>query len=279
MLKVEEMTFSYGSKKIFENLNLEIPEGRICGLLGLNGAGKSTLLYLMSGLLFAKSGRIEFNDIDVMKRSPKVLRDMFLIPEEFELPAMTLKRYVEINAPFYPNFDNEKLQHSLDAFDMKVKDVKLNTLSMGQKKKVFLSFALATNVSLLLMDEPTNGLDIPSKSQFRKAVAQSMREDQTILISTHQIRDIESMLDHIILIDESEVLLNATVGEILDKLLFADYLMRDTPADALYTQASALGQQAVTVKRADEESSDINVELLFNASLEHKDVIRKMFKM
>lgn len=278
MLTVNNLTFSYGKKPLFENLSLGVPEGSICGLLGLNGAGKSTLLYLMSGLLFPRDGAVLFNDVDVSKRLPSTLSNMFIVPEEFELPSMTLAQYMKINAPFYPKFDADKLRRSLEAFDMKVMDVNLQTLSMGQKKKVFLSFALATNVDLLIMDEPTNGLDIPSKSQFRKAVAQSMTDDQTILISTHQIRDIESMLDHLIMLDQSEVLLDCRVADVTEKLTFANYPMSQTPQDALFTQPSALGCQAVTVKKDDEESGEINVEMLFNAALAHRDTVRSLFR-
>ncbi|MCQ2237032.1 MAG: ABC transporter ATP-binding protein [Bacteroidales bacterium] len=278
MLTVNNLTFSYGKKPLFENLSLSVPEGSICGLLGLNGAGKSTLLYLMSGLLFPNSGEVCFNDINVAKRLPSTLGNMFIVPEEFELPSMTLAQYMKINAPFYPKFDPDKLRRSLEAFDMKVMNVNLQTLSMGQKKKVYLSFALATNVDLLIMDEPTNGLDIPSKSQFRKAVAQSMTDSQTILISTHQIRDIESMLDHLIMLDQSEVLLDCRVADVTDKLSFANYPMSQTPKDALFTQPSAIGCQAVTIKRDDEEPGEINVEMLFNAALAHKDTIRSLFR-
>lgn len=277
MLTVNNLTFSYGKKPLFENLSLEVPEGSICGLLGLNGAGKSTLLYLMSGLLFPREGEVLFNDEDVAKRLPSTLGNMFIVPEEFELPSMTLANYMKINSPFYPKFDTEKLRRSLEAFDMKIMDVNLQTLSMGQKKKAFLSFALATNVDLLIMDEPTNGLDIPSKSQFRKAVAQSMTDSQTILISTHQIRDIESMLDHLIMLDQSEVLLDCRVADVTDKLTFANYPMAQTPTDALFTQPSAIGCQAVTIRKGDEESGEINVEMLFNAALAHRDKIRSLF--
>ena len=85
---------------------------------------------------------------------------------------------------------------------------------MGQKKKVFMSFALATGTRFLLMDEPTNGLDIPSKSQFRKVIANNMTEDRTLIISTHQVHDVESLLDHIIIMNQSQLLLDASISNI-----------------------------------------------------------------
>ena len=183
MIVINDLKFNYAKHEVFDNLSLTFNEGKIYGLLGLNGAGKSTLLYLMSGLLFADKGKIEFNGYDVTKRNPKALADMFLVPEEFELPRLTFEKYVELNAPFYPNFSRETFEKCLQGFNMSA-DIRLDKLSMGQKKKAFMCFALAANTSLLIMDEPTNGLDIPSKSQFRQVVSSCMNDNRTIVIST-----------------------------------------------------------------------------------------------
>ncbi|MDR0891280.1 MAG: ABC transporter ATP-binding protein [Mediterranea sp.] len=215
MLQVENVSFGYGRRKqeVLHDFSLSLEKGRVYGLLGKNGAGKSTLLYLMSGLLTPKRGRVMFHDVDVRRRLPLTLRDMFLVPEEFELPAISLGRYVELNAPFYPRFSREDMERYLRLFEMETEQ-DLGALSMGQKKKVFMSFALATNTSLLLMDEPTNGLDIPGKSQFRKFLAAGMSDEKTFLISTHQVRDIDKLLDHVLVIDESRVLLNASLLDV-----------------------------------------------------------------
>ena len=163
MLQVKNLTYGYrkSAKKIFNDFSLALEPGRVYGLLGRNGAGKSTLIYLMTGLLTPESGDVEYEGVDVRERRPSTLSNMFIVPEEFELPAISLKKYVEINAPFYPNFSYDDLRSYLDVFEMNDENVNLKSLSMGQKKKVFMSFAFATNTRLLLMDEPTNGLDIP----------------------------------------------------------------------------------------------------------------------
>ena len=106
-------------------------------------------------------------------------------------------------------------------------DIHLGELSMGQKKKAFMCFALATNTSLLVMDEPSNGLDIPSKSQFRKVIASGMTDEKSVIISTHQVRDIDSLLDHVVIIDGTLVLLNASVKTICDKVYFAEQGMNE----------------------------------------------------
>ncbi|MDR0938457.1 MAG: ATP-binding cassette domain-containing protein [Mediterranea sp.] len=212
MMQVENIAFSYGRRKkeVLRDFSLSLEKGRVYGLLGKNGTGKSTLLYLMSGLLTPKRGRVMYHGVDVRRRLPVTLRDMFLVPEEFELPPVSLARYVELHSPFYPRFSRDEMVNYLRLFEMEPEQ-DLTALSMGQKKKVFMSFALATNTSLLLMDEPTNGLDIPGKSQFRKFLAAGMSEEKTILISTHQVRDIDKSLDHVLIIDDSRVLLNASL--------------------------------------------------------------------
>lgn len=263
MIKLENITFYYGRHGIFSDLSLELSEGNVYGLLGLNGAGKSTLLYLMSGLLFAGKGRVEFDGMDMSKRMPEALRDIYVVPEEFSLPAMTFEKYIEINSVFYPNFSMEMLDKSLAAFGM-TRELNLGQLSMGQKKKAFMCFALATNTKLLLMDEPTNGLDIPSKSQFRKAVAECMTENRTIVISTHQVRDIENLLDRIVVVHERKITCDVSVSQITEKLDFVQFGVGEDLERAIYVQPSTIGSAGV-VKNTSGTESQLNVELFFNA--------------
>lgn len=244
-------------------------------MLGKNGAGKSTLLYLMSGLLTAKHGKVMYHGVDVRRRLPATLQDMFLVPEEFELPPISLVSYIELNSQFYPRFSKEDMVKYLHFFEMDM-DVNLGALSMGQKKKIFMSFALATNTSLLLMDEPTNGLDIPGKSQFRKFIASGMSDDKTIVISTHQVRDIDKVLDHVLIMDNSHVLLDQSTASICSKLLFLESDDRELAQTALYTLPSVQGNFLMLPNVADEES-EINLELLFGATLAAPEKIAGMF--
>lgn len=267
MLEINNLTFSYGRKKqnLFENLFFRLERGKVYGLLGKNGSGKSTLLYLMCGLLRARKGSVLFEGRDVSLRLPSVLEDMYIVPEEFALPAVSLRRFVELNAPFYPRFSNEILDRCLRDFEME-RDLRLDELSMGQKKKAFMSFALATNTSLLLMDEPTNGFDIPSKSQMRKVIASNMSEGKTIVISTHQVRDVENLLDHLLLVDSGRMLLDAGFADISRRLYFCEQPLGEPTDGAVYVQPSLHGNSVVYPNRTDEEST-VNLELLFNALL------------
>ena len=277
MMNVNQVSFGYGRKKakVLDGFSMNLEKGSVYGLLGKNGTGKSTLLYLMAGLLRPQSGHILYKGVEVTKRYPETLQDMFLVPEEFALPNVSLKQYVQLNAPFYPRFSDELLKACLRDFDMN-EDIHLGELSMGQKKKAFMCFALATNTSLLLMDEPSNGLDIPSKSQFRKVTASGMTDDKAVIISTHQVRDIDSLLDHVLIMDGSRLLLNESVASICDRLYFAEQGMNEPTDDALYVQPSVQGN-SVILPNTYHEDSKLNLEVLFNATLAEREKIQQTF--
>ena len=277
MIEVENLSFSYGRRKskVLEDFSMKLDKGSVYGLLGKNGTGKSTLLYLMAGLLRPQTGNVLYKGVDVKKRYPDTLQDMFLVPEEFALPNVSLKQYVKLNAPFYPHFSDELLNACLRDFDMN-EDIHLGELSMGQKKKAFMCFALATNTSLLMMDEPTNGLDIPSKSQFRKVIASGMSDDKAVIISTHQVRDIDSLLDHVLIMDGSKLLLNESVSTICEKLYFAEQGMNEPTEGALYVQPSVQGNSVILPNEYGEDSK-LNLEVLFNAILAERERMQQMF--
>lgn len=270
MIDVNSISFKYAGQKtpVFEDFSLTLKEDNIYGLLGKNGTGKSTLLYLISGLLRPKRGTVCCDGIATYKRQPETLQEIFIVPEEFDLPQMSLSQYVKINRPFYPLFSTKVLEDCLKDFELTT-DLNLGALSMGQKKKVFMAFALATGTKVLLMDEPTNGLDIPSKSQFRKVVAQYMSGDRTLIISTHQVHDVEQLLDHILILNQKKLLLDAPVAEITDKYVF-EYRTPDEMDDVIYAEPSLQGNAVIAPRKADSAETLVNLELLFNAVNEGK---------
>ncbi len=276
MFTISNLTFSYNKRygDLFHDFSLELNAGNVYGLLGKNGAGKSTLIYLMTGLLTPASGEVLMDGENVRKRLPKTMSDLFLVPEEFDLPRLTLKKYVSINAPFYPRFSMEDMQRYLDIFEMGGDlHVKLHALSMGQRKKVFMAFAFATNTRVLIMDEPTNGLDIPSKSQFRKLVTTCMSDDKMMLISTHQVRDISDILDHVTIIDQSRVLLNTGMADVTSRLAFRPLREGDQPIFVLQSPYGPLG----AVPAHDGEETKVDLEMLFNATLQNPEAINQLF--
>lgn len=271
MIQIKDIDFRYAGSKhlVFRDFSLELKENNIYGLLGKNGTGKSTLLYLISGLLRQQQGTVLVDGISAQDRRAEMLKDIFMVPEEFELPNVSLATYVKMNQEFYPNFSQEVLDRCLKDFDLPL-SLKLNELSMGQKKKVFMSFALATGTRFLLMDEPTNGLDIPSKSQFRKVIANNMTEDRTLIISTHQVHDVESLLDHIIIMNQSQLLLDASISNICEKYTFEYRNPQEMDDTVLYAEPTLQGNAAICKRQEGEQETQMNLELLFNAVINGK---------
>lgn len=268
MIEFHNVSFGYQrGKPLYEGLNLTLTPGSIYGLLGPNGAGKSTLLRLLAGLLFPKSGTIRVGHYSPGNRQPAFLEDLFLVPEEFYMPPVRIRQFVESNAPFYPRFDQMQMKGYIHEFGL-TDNQKLNELSYGQKKKILIGFGLATNTAVLLMDEPTNGLDIPSKSQFRRMVAGAVNEDRTVVISTHQVRDLETLIDPIVILAERSrshmtVALKASVEEITARLWFGMVPELDKNRSILYSER-AVGGYAVVAENPLGESSRLDLERLFN---------------
>lgn len=279
MLEVKNLSFRYRrrGRMILDGLNLTIEPGNVYGLLGSNGVGKSTLLYLICGVLIPNDGEVLWDGVKTSRRLPVTLSDIFIVPEEIELPRIKLSDFVKANSVFYPNFSMDDMRRYLNSFGME-EDIHLGELSMGQKKKVFISFALACHTKLLLMDEPTNGLDIPGKSSFRRIVAGEMTDDRSIVISTHQVRDIDRLLDHVVLMDNTHVLMNESVMNITNKLKFEVSDNREDIANALYAQPAIEGTFIVS-RNTDGAETEINLESLFELAMAKPELINQMFNV
>lgn len=275
MLKIENLSYSYrrGAQPVLSDFSLSLSPGGVYGLLGPNGAGKSTLLNLICGTLTPATGRVTFDDTDTRRRLPATLADIFLVPEEFELPAISLKSYIKYFGPLYPRFSEEDMHRHLATFEMPA-DVRLDALSMGQKKKVFMSFAMACNTSLLLMDEPTNGLDIPGKVAFRQFVSQSMSDDRTFVISTHQVNDINLLLDHVVIMNGHTLVLDASIADIQRRLKFVDTFDPAAIASA-YHAIPGLGGAKIIIPNTDGQDTNVDLELLFDFATRRPDLLKK----
>ncbi len=277
MVHIEKLKFGYTKKQtLFRDLDLELQPGNIYGLLGKNGAGKTTLLKIIAGLVFPQSGDCNVNGMASKDRKPEVLQDICIIPEEYYLPPVKIASFISINSPFYYRFDHEKMDWLLKEFQLD-KNSKLNQLSFGQKKKFLLAFGLATSSRLLLMDEPTNGLDIPSKSQFRRVIAASLNEDQCLIISTHQVRDLESLIDPVIIIDNGQIIFHQSVESISTHLLFETRKELKENEQPLYAEETFGGHNGIFTNPGNRETK-IDLELLFNGVVTNKTKINNIFE-
>ncbi|MDE7160816.1 MAG: ABC transporter ATP-binding protein [Muribaculaceae bacterium] len=277
MLDIENLVYRYRRKgpPVLDGFSLRLESGGIYGLLGPNGAGKSTLLYLITGALTPLEGRVTLNGTDTRRRLPATLSDIYIVGEETLMPRMRLSEYVRHTAPFYPRFRREVMDKCLETFGMTA-DVRMNNLSMGQKKKIALSFALACDTPVLLMDEPTNGLDIPAKAAFRSLCAELMTDERIIIISTHQVRDLDQLLDHVLMMNDRRLVLDRTVAELQSKLSFARGVSREVAENSLAYIRTPGGYDVMNPATAGEEESELNLELLFNTTLSDPERINKL---
>lgn len=273
MIETKDLAFSYGKTPILKSITTTLEEGRIYGLLGENGVGKTTLLTLLCGLKKVCSGSITTDGENPFDRTPTLLQNQFYLPDEVLPVAMKAECFAKERGAFWPDYDHSKFLEIMKEFENDPAK-KMNQMSAGQLKKTYISLALACGCKYIFMDEPTNGLDIPSKTQFRSAIMKYTSDDSTIVISTHQVRNLENIIDPIIILDRQDVLLNATVEEITSKLYF-DYGTQLHP-ESLYSEQLPGGFIQVYPNTTGEDSK-INVEALFNAVHKNKELIKGMF--
>jgi len=276
MIDIQNLHFSYKRKKVFDSLNLQFSPGHVYGLLGRNGTGKSTLLRNIAGLLFPKKGAISVDGNIPARRQPKFLQNIFMVPEEFYLPNISISNFLKHLAPFYAAFNYSQFEKYIQLFDVPA-DSTLQNMSYGQKKKVLISFALASNAKFLLMDEPTNGLDIISKSQFRKVLAEALDDDRCIIISTHQVKDLENLIDRVTIIDDGKILFDQTVEDISRKLSFR-LSFDDTETQAAFYSESSLRGNAIVTANDTGDDSKVDLELLYKAIVTNADRVKVAFK-
>jgi len=276
MVIINDLGFRYSKKvqPLFQELNCELHSGSIVGLLGKNGAGKTTLLKLMIGLLRPTEGTVRIMEQQPAEREPSLLQDMYFLPEEFHHPSVTIKQYVKANSGFYPRFDLALLNRLITDFELP-ENKRLNELSYGQKKKFLISFALSTKCRLLVLDEPTNGLDIPSKSIFRRVMAGSLDADQLVIISTHQVRDVENLIDRVLMLEKGKFIMQKNIYEIASKLHFATTASPEGE-HILYREMVPGGYKVITPQT--DGSSSVDIELLFNAISNGTEKMREYVK-
>ena len=269
MIKFENVDYSYSSKKVIDNLSFEIEGSGVYGLLGENGTGKTTMINLMAGLLCPYKGSVSVFEHKSFDKDVEMYKELFVIPEEFALPNMSFEKYIKTYSQFYPKFSLEQVADYSVRFKVDMTQ-RLDRMSMGQRKKCLLAFCFASNCTVMILDEPTNGLDIPSKATFRSIVAEKASDDRIIIISTHQIRDIDSVLDSLIIINNEDLLLKSSIARIESKLSFVD---ASTADNVIYKE----GNIAIVPNDGYNETS-INIEVLFNATILDASNINKLIK-
>lgn len=273
MISFNQLGFRYRlGSQVFRDFSMTLSPGHVYGVLGENGVGKSTLMKLASGVLIPTAGSVTIDGREASLREEATMAKIIYLPEEFSLPALTLDEFRKVTAPFYPSFSDESFEECCRVLDV-VRDRRLDKLSMGQRKRAYLAFAFACRAEWLLLDEPTNGLDVAAKEAFRRLVARYVDEGQSIIISTHSVREIDSLIDHLIILDRKGIVLDASIGEIGGRLRFGRCSAEEEP---LYSESTLAGTSGVVVNTTDEESP-VDIEMLFMASLRSTERLRRLF--
>ncbi len=266
-INISGLDFGYSKKRVLTNLEFEVVKGGVYGLLGENGTGKTTIINLITGLLHADKGSVEVLGYKSFDKDYRMYQNLFTVPEEFELPSVSFNDYIKSYAPFYPNFSHEEVANYIERFKINAIE-RLDRMSMGQRKKCLIAFCFATNCKIMILDEPTNGLDIPSKTIFRSIVAEKASEDRVIIISTHQIRDIDSILDSLMIIDNDEMIVNCSIAKIEETFAFVE---SSRVQNAIYTESNIS-----IIENTEELETPINIEILFNATLSQKTIVTRL---
>ena len=276
MIEIKDLSFGYTRKDLFSHLDLKLVPGNIYGLLGKNGAGKTTLLKLIAGLRYAQSGSVKVLGYDPGVRPAHMLDEVFSVSEELFIPPLLPRTYVSLYAPFYPRFDHGEFARFMTEFELE-NDKKLSALSYGQKKKFVLAFGLASGCRVLLLDEPTNGLDIPSKGQFRKLLTRAASDDRVILVSTHQVRDMENLIDPLIVLDQGRIIFQQPMSEVTRRL--SAHLQAAEPAgDGILYADRTLGGWIVVRENTGDEETRLDLETLFNTVTGNPGRVAEIFR-
>ena len=276
MIEIKDLSFGYTRQDLFSHLDLKLEPGNIYGLLGKNGAGKTTLLKLIAGLRYARKGTIRVLGHDPGGRPAHVLDEVYSVSEELFIPPLLPTTYVSLYAPFYPRFSHAELDAYMTEFELE-KDKKLSALSYGQKKKFVLAFGLASGCKVLLLDEPTNGLDIPSKGQFRKLLTRAASEEKIVLVSTHQVRDMENLIDPLIVLDQGRIIFQQPMSEVTRRLSARVQASEPTEPGVLYSDRT-IGGWVVVRQNTGEEETRLDLETLFNTVTGNPERVAEIFR-
>ena len=261
MVRFDAVAFGYGKRPLFEGLSFVAEAGSTVGLLGLNGAGKTSLLKLAAGALFPAAGRVEVFGRDIGSRSAAALADVCFVPEDPWAPPVSAETWAKRFGVFRPAMDRALFFSLLEEFTVDRAE-NVGKLSYGQRKKFAVAAALSSGARAVLLDEPTNGLDIPSKAQFRRALALAASEERAIVVSTHQARDLESLLDPIVIIHEGRMLFTLSANTISDRFSVARLdSLEGRPV--VHAERDALGWTALLA----EGGGGADLETIFSAAI------------
>lgn len=261
MINIENLSYNYyKGYKALDNINAQLGPG-VHLLLGENGAGKTTLLHVIAGLLFAKEGSCKIDNNDISKRRPCDLSKVFFMPEDITFPAKCINDFAKLHSQFYPTFSENLFRKNLEIFNLTGNE-SFGSLSLGNRKKANLAYVMALCTNVLLLDEPTNGLDINAKKELLKIMVGSLREDQTVIVSTHTVWDLKNLFESVMMLRKGNLLLSMSTEEIGRKISFVSSTSPNP--NALYMEQDMNGFRSIE-KNIYGNETEINFTLIYSA--------------
>ncbi len=237
MIELKNVTFTYrGAKRpAVADLSAKVGSGLYL-LAGENGAGKTTLLHIIAGLDRPQTGSCKIDSYLSSSNNPAEMGNVFILEDFMKFPGKTIREFKKLHSRFYPNFSEDIFNENLKAFGQTGNEP-MDSHSLGNLKKAQLSYVIALGVKVLLLDEPTNALDIEGRETLRKLIATNINHDQTIIVSTHSVADLDKLFDGALIMQQSRLLFAGTEEDVAEKLAF-EY-SKDPDPDALYSENAA----------------------------------------
>lgn len=221
-IEIENLTKAFGSKVALDDVTLSLEKGQIVGLLGPNGSGKTTLIKILTGLLTPNSGEVRING---MKPGIETKRVIAYLPDRNALPDyMTTEQLMRMYSDFFTDFNTAKAEKMLSELGVDMKQ-EMQKMSKGTKEKLQLCLVMAREADVYLLDEPIGGVDPATRDYILRTIISNYNEDAVVVISTHLIQDIESVLDDVVFLKEGRIVLHEQAdsireekGESIDKV-------------------------------------------------------------
>ena len=263
MIELKDLEFSYrrNGTPALSGLTATIPPG-IHLLAGENGAGKTTLLHIIAGLSAPTRGECLIDGHPAFSDVPSDKARVFMLEEEMYFPCRSIRGFASVHSRFYPSFSQETFLANLVAFGFSG-DEPMRSLSLGNRKKAQLAYVLALGVDVLLPDEPTNALDIESKETLRHIIASSLREDQTVIVSTHTVSELENLYDGAVMLTRSRLLFSGTEEAVSGRLAFR--VTRVPDPDAVYSEIQVGRVLSILPADGDAEPTRVDWRLFYSA--------------
>jgi ABC-2 type transport system ATP-binding protein len=234
ILRIQNLSKSFGPKRVLEDFNMSLEKGKVYGLLGVNGAGKTTLIRIIMGAIPKDSGEVVYKANRLKYNDTTYKREIGFIAEESVFFSwMTVQQLLKFNSSFYSTWNTAKVNSYLDRLDLS-KKAKIKNMSRGMKLKLGLIVALGSEPEMLILDDPTSGLDVPTRHEFLKGILQEiLGTGTTILFASHMVHELEGIIDQLGILHQGRLILEDEFQEIKNSVKRVRIIFHEDPPEKI----------------------------------------------